>query len=147
MHIIRFLTIAGLSALEFKAAIPAGLAMRLDPFSTALAATLGATLDTLVILFLGETIRRRFVEKHGRATGSTRYGWLQKVYTRFGPAGLGLLAPLLVGTPIGTALGISLGLKPRPLFFWMVTGTALWSAVLTAVAVGGISGWRLFFHR
>lgn len=146
MHIIRFLTIAGLSALEFKAAIPAGLALRLDPFSTFLAATLGATLDTLVILFLGEKIRRLIMEKHGRVTGSGRYGWLQKAYTRFGPAGLGLLAPLLVGTPLGTALGISLGLEPRPLFFWMVTGTALWSAILTATAVAGIGGLRFFFH-
>lgn len=146
MHIFRFLTIVGLGALEFKAAIPAGLAMRLDPFATSAAATLGATLDTVVILLLGENIRRLIIAKHGPASGSTRFGWLERAYSRFGPAGLGLVAPLLVGTPIGTALGISLGMKPRSLLGWMVTGTAFWSAVLTAAAVGGISGWRFFFH-
>ncbi len=147
MPIIRFLTVTGLAALEFKASIAVGLTMRLGPFPTAVAASLGASLDTLVILFLGEKIRNLVMEKHGRATRSSRREWLQKAYARFGPAGLGLLAPLLVGTALGTALGVSLGLRPRPLLFWMVTGTALWSALLTAAALGGINSWRFFFHQ
>jgi|GEM_PF-1595174 len=144
MYLVRFLTTAGLAALEFKAAIPAGMALGLDPFSTFLAAALGATFDTLVILFLGEKFRRWVLARHGKGRSPGR--WLGSAYTRFGAPGLGLLAPLLVGTPLGTALGISLGLEARPLFVWMTAGTAFWSAILTTTVAAGFEGLRFFFH-
>jgi len=144
LPLIRFLTIVGFAVLEFKAAVPAGLAMRLDPFSTWLAATLGATVDTVLVLFLGGKIRALILAK--QPTRTSRREWLQKSYLRYGPAGLGLLAPLLVGTALGTALGVSLGLKPRRLLFWMVAGTALWSALFLAAALSGFAGLRHFSH-
>jgi len=143
MYLVRFLTVAGLAALEFKASIPAGIALGLDPFSTFLAAAAGATLDTLVILFLGKKLRRRVLAGHGRKTSGR---WLNSAYARFGPAGLGLLAPLLVGTPLGTALGVSLGLEARALLIWMAVGATLWSAVLTATVAAGFQSLRFFFH-
>lgn len=46
---------------------------------------------------------------------------------------------ILVGAPIGTAIGIAFGAAPRPLLVWMTAGICLWSAALSAMAAFGIA--------
>jgi len=46
---------------------------------------------------------------------------------RYGVVGLGLLAPLLVGAPLGTVVGISFGAPADRLLLWMSLGPLLFA--------------------
>lgn len=61
-------------------------------------------------------------------------------WDRYGIAGFGLLAPLLIGAPIGTALGIAMGVQANRLFFWMSLGIIICTIGLTIVVEFGWMG-------
>ena len=50
---------------------------------------------------------------------------------------LGLLGPLLIGAPLGTVLGIAMGLQVNRIFFWMCLGIMVCSIGLTIVTEFG----------
>jgi len=64
------------------------------------------------------------------------------IWDRYGVVGLGLLAPLLVGAPLGTALGLLPGAPVRRLLLWVSVGIVLWSALLTAAGALGLAGFE-----
>jgi membrane protein YqaA with SNARE-associated domain len=142
----KLLTIFALGALELWAAIPAGLALKANPVLVGVVAAAGAMLGVLVVVLLGERVRQWLAvrQRRGSATGS--HGLIRRIWDRYGVIGLGLLAPLLTGAPIGAALGLALGAPSGRLLFWMLTGIALWSTVLTLVGVLGIAGYEAAVH-
>lgn len=135
---IKILTVVGLGALELWAAIPAGFALGLHPILTALSAGAGAVLAILGVLVLGERARAWLGRRHPSTPSAHRS--LRAIWTRYGVAGLGLAAPLLVGAPLGTVLGLVLGAQPGHLLRWMVLGVVGWSVLLTGAAVAGLVG-------
>lgn len=135
---IKILTVVGLGALELWAAVPAGVALGLHPILTAMSAAVGAVLAILVVLVLGARARAWLGRRHPSMSSSHRS--LRTIWTRYGVAGLGLAAPLLVGAPLGTVLGLLLGAQPSHLFRWMVLGVVGWSALLTLATVAGLVG-------
>lgn len=134
---VKLLTVFGLGTLELWAAIPAGFAMQLPPLVIGIAAALGSLLSLVLVGTLGERIRSFILRSHG---GKSQHGFIYRIWNRYGTIGLGLLAPLLVGVPIGAALGITLGASVKKLFLWMGVGIVLWSTILTLAGVLGISG-------
>ncbi len=64
---------------------------------------------------------------------------MSRIWDKYGIIGLGFLSPLITGAPLGAAIGISFGAKPRKLFVWMTVGIAFWSIVLTTAAALGVS--------
>ena len=141
--LVKLLTVFGLGAVELWVAIPAGFAMNLPPSVTAITAAMGAMLGSLIILNLGERIRNRLLK---RATGEdNRSKYMHRIYDRYGVAGLGLLAPLLIGAPLGTMLGIALGLPVNRIFFWMSIGIIVCSIGLTMVTEFGLKSIWIFF--
>ena len=118
---IKLLTVFGLGIVELWAAIPAGLALGLHPLATGIMAATGAILGTLITLRLGERIRTWLIQRHGRNSKNRQHGRINRIWSRYGVVGLGLLAPLLVGAPVGTALGITFGAPGRRLLFWMLS--------------------------
>ena len=55
--------------------------------------------------------------------------------------GLGLLAPLLTGAPLGAALGVTLGgHTKKQLMVWMSAGIVLWAVILTVATYWGPAG-------
>lgn len=135
---IKILAVLGLGALELWTAVPAGFALGLHPILTAVSAAAGAVLAVLVVLVLGERVRVWLGRRHSSTPSSHRS--LRRIWMRYGVAGLGLAAPLLVGAPLGTALGLLLGAQPSHLLRWMVLGVVGWSALLTLAAVMGLAG-------
>ena len=142
MDVLRLLTIIALGAVELWAAIPAGLALKATPVVVGVAAAGGAMLGVLVVVLLGEHVRHWLAGRHRgeRATGS--HGLIRAIWDRYGVIGLGLFAPMLTGAPIGAALGLALGVPTGRLLFWMFTGIAVWSALLTLVGVLGMAGYE-----
>ena len=103
----KVLTVFGLGALELWAAIPAGLALGLHPIATGIASALGAITSGLVVALLGDRARAWLVARHGVLRDGQGHGTIRRIWGRYGVVGLGLLAPLLVGAPLGTALGLA----------------------------------------
>lgn len=137
-YMMKLLTVSGIGAVELWAAIPAGFILQLNPMETGIAAATGAILGVLVVLKLGE--RMRTILMHNRKSEDKKLGHIHRIWARYGVAGLGMLAPLLVGAPLGAVLGITLGAPVNRLLLWMSLGIVLWSAVLTLAGSLGLAG-------
>jgi hypothetical protein len=136
--VLKVLTVFGLAAVELWAAIPAGLALDLHPVLIGVVSAAGAILGVMVILVLGERVRSWLLRRRG---GEKRqHGRIYRIWVRYGVVGLGLLAPLLTGAPLGTALAIAFGAPAGRVLLWMSVGIAAWSALLTAAAALGLAG-------
>lgn len=133
----KLLTLFALGVAELWAAAPAGALMRLHPLLVCLVAALGAVAGGTVVVLLGERIRSWLERKRKRERMEERRGLLFKVWQRYGVAGWGLLAPLLVGSPLGAALGLVLGAPPRRLLPWLCAGSVLWSVVFSILTALG----------
>ncbi|HSQ35547.1 MAG TPA: small multi-drug export protein [Candidatus Binatia bacterium] len=139
----KLLTLFALGVAELWAAAPAGVLMQLHPLLVFAVAAAGAVSGGTVVVLLGERVKawlkkRRRVEKMEK-----KGGLLYRVWLRYGVAGWGILAPLLVGSPLGAAFGLALGAPVRRLLVWLAVGSILWSAVFSVLST---LGWRLFGH-
>jgi len=121
-----------LGAGELWVAIPAGIAIKLHPWMVALTSASGAALGSLTVIFLGARLRAWLLKE--KEPQDNPNGFIFKIWQRYGIIGLGLLAPLVTGAPLGAALGISMGAEPRKLLGWMVIGILLWTVILTLSA-------------
>jgi hypothetical protein len=139
MDLLSLLAVFGLGTVELWAAIPAGLALKIHPVTTGSVAALGAVLGILAMGFMGERARL-WLLRWARRNSGERHGRIARFWVRYGVIGLGLFGPLLVGAPLGTAVGISLGAPTGRLLFWMSLGAVLCSVVLTSAATLGLMG-------
>lgn len=139
----KLLTIFVLGVAELWAAAPAGVVMRLQPLLVFAVAAAGAVSGGTVVILLGEQVKAWLERKQKREKLEERRGLLFRVWQRYGVIGWGLLAPLLVGSPLGAAFGLALGAPPRRLLIWLSVGSVLWSAVFSAVSA---LGWHLLGH-
>ncbi len=136
----KLVAVFGLAIVELWAAVPAGFALGLPPAVTALTAAGGAMTGALVVAVLGNRARAWLLARHSSRGEEHDPGPLGRIWERYGAIGLGLLAPLLVGAPIGTALGLALGAPIRRLLLWVGVGIVLWSVLLTGAGVLGLAG-------
>jgi membrane protein YqaA with SNARE-associated domain len=142
----KLLTVLGLAAIELWAAIPAGFALNLHPVTIGITAAIGAMLGGVLVMLLGERVRTWLMRRHDRIGEQGQKTRLQRIWHRYGVIGLGLLAPLLTGAPLGVVLGLTLGAPSGRLLFWIAIGIVLWSTVLTLIGALGLAGvesiWR-----
>jgi membrane protein YqaA with SNARE-associated domain len=134
--LLKCLTIFVLGVAELWAAAPTGAVMGLDPLLVCAVAALGAVSGGTIVILLGERIKIWLERRRKREKLEERRGLLFRVWLRYGVVGWGLLAPLLVGSPLGAALGLVLGAPPRRLLPWLAAGSVLWSvafSILTAM--------------
>lgn len=143
--ILKVLAVFAIGAVELWAAIPAGLALHLHPVLTAVTAALGAIAGAALILAMGEGARAWLARRRGKRDAGEP-GPIQRIWIRYGVAGVGLLAPLLVGAPLGTVLGVAFGAPAGRLLLWMSLGIVLWSGVLTLGGALGIAGIETLIH-
>lgn len=132
------LLVFGAGILELWAAIPIGLAIKLNPILIGILSALGAIFAAFLVSTVGDNIRERVIKwRYGenKDLKSSRY---YKIWNKYGIVGLGFLSPLLFGAPLGAALGIALGAEKKPLLLWMSMGIVIWSAILTAAGFLGL---------
>jgi len=139
----KLLTIFALGVAELWAAAPAGVAMRLDPLLVFVVAALGAVSGGTVVILLGERVKAWLERRQKREKLEKKHGLLYRVWLRYGVIGWGLLAPLVIGSPLGAAFGLALGAPKQRLLVWLAVGSVLWSAVFSVVSA---MGWRLLGH-
>jgi len=140
MDLLSLLAVFGLGAVELWAAVPAGLALRLHPVAIGCTAALGAVLGIVAMGLMGERVRLWLLRRRGSERSRARQGRVMDFWLRYGVVGLGLTAPLLVGAPLGTAVGMSLGAPTGRLLFWMSLGAVLCTVMLTVAGTLGVMG-------
>jgi len=133
----KLIILFALGVAELWAAAPAGLAMGLDPVLVCLVAAAGAVSGGTVVVLLGERVKAWLERRRKRESMERRRGWLYRVWLRYGVAGWGLLAPLVIGSPLGAAFGLVLGAPARRLLPWLAAGSVLWSVVFSVLAAVG----------
>lgn len=143
---MKLLTILGLGAVELWAAIPVGLALQLHPVAVGITAAIGAILGASAVVLLGERVRTWLVQRHGGKEEKREHGLIYRIWHRYGVIGLGLLAPLLTGAPLGAALGLTFGVPAGRLLFWTSLGIVLWSTVLTLAGALGLVSIKTLGH-
>lgn len=141
--LLKILAIFALGVAELWAAAPAGVVMRLHPLLVFLLAAAGAVTGGTVVILLGERVRVWIKKRRRFENVEKQQGLIYRVWQRYGIIGWGLLAPLLVGSPLGAAFGLALGAPSRRLLIWLGVGSVLWSAVFSAVSA---LGWHLLGH-
>jgi uncharacterized membrane protein len=133
------LIVFGLAIVELWLAIPAGFVLDLHPVAIAIASITGAALAAFIVALAGERLRAWLVRQcYGRFLLDWQQGRANRIWTKYGVVGLGLLAPLLTGAPVGALLGVTFGIPRRRLVLWMTIGIVLWGAGLTLAGVLGL---------
>jgi len=133
----KLLVVFALGVAELWAAAPAGVVMRLHPLLVCLVAAAGAALGGATVVLLGEKVRIWIRKKRRGREIEKQSGFLYGIWQRYGVIGWGLLAPLLVGSPLGAALGLALGAPVKRLLPWLAGGSVLWSVVFSLLTVLG----------
>jgi hypothetical protein len=125
------------SIVELWLGIPLGLYLDLNPGIIAITAAAGSILSAVLVATLGEGLRKWFLKwRYGEKSPKT--GKIYDIWKKYGIIGLGLLSPLLLGAPLGAALGIGLGAPKDKLLLWMSIGIVIWSVLLTTVGFYGL---------
>ena len=103
---------------------------------------LAGSLGSLFFIYLSQPIRRWVVRRYGMESVVIRR--TEQFMVRYGAAGVGLLAPMILGHAL-TAIGaVVLGAPTAKLAFWMIVGVVLWTLVYYAAFLmgGSLFGWE-----
>ncbi|HVO43229.1 MAG TPA: small multi-drug export protein [Aggregatilineales bacterium] len=130
----------GIAFFSFWWSIPAGLALGLPPLVVMITSTVSYSAGVVIVLVVGQPIRDWLMRKLGaKATGNPN-SLVRRAWDRFGIIGLGLLAPMTIGSQTGALLGLALNAPPRKLLLWMVIGAMGWALILTGAVLLGVLG-------
>ncbi len=148
--VIKILTVFGIGILELFAAIPTGFALGLNPTWVGVASTCGAIVGVVLIVLPGGKLRAWFLKIHAKKSENPedrKKRLIYRIWSRYGVIGLGLLAPLITGVPLGVAIGIAFGAPSRNLVLWSSLGVVLWGLILTVGLALGITGFESLIKR
>ena len=133
---LKILTVAGLATFEIYAAIPAGFAFKLSPWTIFFASVTGGIVGAIVAAFLGNNIRAFFHKKKPtKDAAEKKHPKMLALWNKYGIVGLGFLGTMSVGAPVSLAVGIGLNANVKKLLTWCCIG------VITRCIVFTLIGW------
>lgn len=135
------MTVAGLATFEVYAAIPAGFAFGLNPFTIFVASVTGGLIGVFVAAFLGDIIRAFFNRNKPSKEEKPKTGLAYRLWYKYGIIGLGFLGTITVGAPLSLAVGVGFNAPLKKLVTWCCIGVLARCAVFTTV---GHYGMQLF---
>ena len=140
--ILKILTVASLATFEIYAAIPAGFAFGLSPWTIFFASATGGLIGVFVAAFLSDKIRA-LLHKNKPTTevAEKKHPMITKLWNKYGIIGLGFLGTMSVGAPISLAVGIGLNANIKKLVTWCCIGVITRCVVFTLI---GFYGLKLF---
>lgn len=128
-----YLALAGLALLDLWLAMPAALALKLQPELAVLLIAVTSSLGVTFAVYFSGALRTRFAVKFGKQ--SYLGGRTAKYMEKYGTTGIGLLAPVVLGPVLTCVCAIVLGARPRQLAISTVAGVMLWSFVIYLMMV------------
>ncbi len=137
MDLVKALPIFGLSMIDIWGAVPIAYVLKFTPIQIVLLTIVGSIVGILVIILIGEPIKRWLAKRH---TTNRKESAIKRIWLKYGVIGLGLIAPIVSGSSIGMAVGLIFGAKTGKLLFWMSVGIIFWCIVLTYLGYLGILG-------
>ena len=105
---LRILTVAGLASFEIYAAIPAGFAFGLSPWTIAFASITGGLAGVFVAAFLGDKIRQVIARYKKKKEIKSKTSLVYRIWNKYGIIGLGFFGTMTVGAPASIAVGIGI---------------------------------------
>ncbi|HEX4335795.1 MAG TPA: small multi-drug export protein [Polyangiaceae bacterium] len=139
---LKVLSVFGFGMIGLWEGIPMGFVLQLPPLVVGVISALGSAAATLVVYFLGDRIQVWLLRRRGNTPPEKSDRLIDRVWRRYGVVGFGLLAPCLVGAPLGVALGLFFRAPARTLLVWLLAGIALWAVVLTIAGAYGSASIR-----
>jgi Putative small multi-drug export protein. len=128
--------------LEALIVVPVAIVLGLDPVITTVVAVAGNVVTIGLFALSSRTIMGRIVARRHRR-GLPRYSASMQrgmdIFEQYGVWSMAVLGPLVIGTQIGAAIAVSLGITPARATVIVSVATALW-AVLAAIATLAITG-------
>ncbi len=128
--------------LEALIVVPVAVVLGLDPVITTVVAVAGNVVTIGLFALSSRTIMGRIVARRHRR-GLPRYSASMQrgmdIFEQYGVWSMAVLGPLVIGTQIGAAIAVSLGITPARATVIVSVATALW-AVLAAIATLAITG-------
>mgnify|MGYP001815416533 CR=1 FL=1 len=131
MRAVVWLVVGAISAISGGFAIPIGFSLGLSPLEVYVAATAGAVLGLLVVLFAGDKLRDRITRGQTAGADSAGQSRVRDLADRYGPAGLGLVGPIFPGVTASLIIGLTLGMPRGALAKWLGFGVAIMYALYT----------------
>lgn len=119
-------TIFGFGFFYLVGAVPAGAAVGLSAPVSAFIAWCGYATGAAVMTLVGEPVRNWVARKLKIPVEHDPKKLVWKVWSRFGLAGLGLLAPVTIGPQAGCVLAMALGEKPWKAALALSLGAIPW---------------------
>jgi membrane protein YqaA with SNARE-associated domain len=139
---LKVLTVAGLATFEIYAAIPAGFAFGLSPWTIGIASIVGGLVGVFVAGFLGDKIRAFFHKnKPTKEKAAAKHPMILKIWNKYGIIGLGFLGTMSVGAPVSIAVGVGLNANLKKLLTWCCVGVITRCVLFTLI---GYYGMQLF---
>ena len=135
---LKILTVAGLASFEIYAAIPAGFAFGLSPWTIFLASVTGGLAGVFAVAFLGDKISSFFRKNKPVKQKSNKHQMIYKLWNKYGIIGLGFLGTLTVGAPVCIAVGVGLNANVRKLLTWCCIGVVTRCILFTMIGHYGI---------
>ena len=135
---LKILTVAGLASFEIYAAIPAGFAFGLSPWTIILASMAGGLAGVFAVAFLGDKISSFFRKNKPNKEKPKKHQMIYRLWDKYGIIGLGFLGTLTVGAPVCIAVGVSLNANLRKLLTWCCIGVVTRCILFTLIGHYGI---------
>ena len=131
------LAVFGLAIVEIWLAVPTGLALGLPAAIVWAMTVAGASVSVALVASAGDSFRGWLLLRRGNV-GAKRTGRLYGVWLGYGVPGWGLVSPLFMAPPMGTAVALMLGAPKRRLMVWMFAGVLLWTSILVGAGIIGM---------
>jgi hypothetical protein len=138
----KIVSIFGLSWFSFWPAMPAGIALGLNPLVVIAVTTISYISGVALVLLPGERFRAWIQRRYGRKAvqKNDEESLTRRMWRRYGVIGFGIIAPMTVGAQIGAMIGLALNVPRGRLLVWMSIGALLWSILLTIAVLLGVMG-------
>lgn len=127
----------GVAIVEIWFAVPTGLALGLPASVVWIMTVAGAIVSVTLVGLAGDALRSWLLRRFGRG-GLPTTGRIFGLWLRYGIPGWGLVSPLFMSPPMGTAVALMLGAPKRPLLLWMFAGVLLWTSILVVAGIIGM---------
>jgi hypothetical protein len=131
------LAVFGVAIIEIWFAVPTGLALGLPAPVIWIMTVAGAIVSVSLVASTGDALRTWLVRRRGKEWPATT-GRIYGIWVRYGVPGWGLVSPLFMSPPMGTAVALMLGAPKRRLLGWMFAGVVLWVTILVVAGIVGI---------
>lgn len=128
--------------LEALIVVPVAILLGLDPVITTVVAVAGNAVTIGLFALSSRTIMGRIVARRHRR-GLPRYSASMQrgmdIFEQYGVWSMAVLGPLVIGTQLGAAIAVSLGISPSRATVIVTAATVLW-ATLAAIVTLAITG-------